>query len=79
MADPGNGGEIIIKGGSVEVEYDDKTYVGVPGEPRKHRAEDKKIIQVEITDETNPAKPVLIFNSEEHLGGLKWKIKATCR
>jgi hypothetical protein len=61
------------------VEYDGNTYEVDPLDPRKHKNATKKITQVVITDETNPAKPVLVFDSEEHLGGLKWKIKATCK
>jgi hypothetical protein len=79
MADPGNGGEIIIKGGSVEVEYDGRTYTEDPADPRKHSNASKKITQVVIIDQTNPEAPVVVFDSEDHPGGLKWKITATCK
>jgi hypothetical protein len=79
MADPGNGGEIIIKGGSVEVEYDGNTYVQDPTNPRKHQNPNKKITKVVITDLTNPARPVVVYDSGDNPGGLKWEIRTTCK
>ena len=79
MAAPGNGGEIIIKGGSVELEYDGNTYTEDPGNPRKHKNANKKITQVVITDETDPSDPIVVYDSGDHPGGLKWEIKTTCK
>jgi hypothetical protein len=78
MVTPGNGGEIIIKGGSVEVEYDGNTYVQDPNNPRKHQNPNKKITRVVITDQTNLAAPIVVYDSEDHPSGLKWEIRTTC-
>jgi hypothetical protein len=50
MAAPGNGGDIIVTGGSVDLEYDDAVYQKDPGDPKKHKS-DRKIIRVLVVDE----------------------------
>ena len=72
MSAPGNGGEIIIKGGSVEVEYDGSVYTQDPANPRKHRNGSKKITRVVITGD-------ITFDSGDHPGGLQCEITTTCR
>jgi hypothetical protein len=79
MVTPGNGGDIIIKGGSVELEYDGNTYVQDPGNPRKHKNASKKITQVVVTDLTDPANPIVKFDSGDHPSGLTWEIRTTCK
>ena len=37
-----NGADIIIKGSSVELEYDEAVYPKDPGEPKKHKNHNKK-------------------------------------
>lgn len=47
MAD---GGDIIIKGGSCDLIFDDSIYPGDPKEPRKHpNKKGQKVIRVQIT------------------------------
>lgn len=72
MSAPGNGGEIIIKGGSVEVEYDGRVYAQDPANPRKHKNPSKKITRVVITGDIS-------FDSGDRPGGLTCEIKATCK
>jgi hypothetical protein len=72
MADPGNGGEIIIKGGSVEVDFDGSVYIKDPNDPRKHKNATKKITRVVITGDIE-------FDSQDYPGGLRCEIKATCK
>lgn len=72
MADPGNGGEIIIKGGSVEVDFDGSVYTKDPNDPRRHKNAVKKITRVVITGDIQ-------FDSQEHPGGLRCEIKAHCK
>lgn len=72
MVAPGNGGEIIIKGGSVEVEFDGNTYQTDPVNPRKHKNANKKITRVVITGEIE-------FDSGDHPNGLTCEVRATCR
>ena len=47
MSTSPNGGDIIIKGGSVEIEFNDQTFSGKGG---KYSNKDKSIASVEITD-----------------------------
>jgi hypothetical protein len=72
MAAPGDGNEIIIKGSSVEVEFDGVVYAKDPANPRKHKNANKKITRVVITGD-------ITFDSGEHPGGLKCEITASCK
>ena len=72
MSAPGNGTEIIIKGSSVEVEFDGNTYQQDPSNPRKHKNATKKITRVVITGDIS-------FDSGDTPSGLKCEIRATCR
>jgi hypothetical protein len=72
MSAPANGTEIIIKGGSVEVEFDGNTYTQDPANPRKHKNQNKKITRVVITGEIS-------FDSGDVPSGLDCKITATCK
>lgn len=72
MAAPGNGGEIIIKGGSVELEYDGDTYTQDPSDPRKHKNPNKKITRVTITGDIS-------FDSGERPEGIKCSISTICK
>ena len=47
MAEPGNGGDIIVKGGSVEITFNAQTF---PGDSGKHGNKERKIVAVEVTD-----------------------------
>jgi hypothetical protein len=68
-----NGSDIIIKGGSAEVDFDDGVYERDPKNPRRYQNESKKIVRVVITGDIN-------FDSgEERPGGIKCEIKAYCR
>jgi len=66
MAD---GGDIIIRGGSVDLDYDDTVYPKVPGDPKKHRAGGKKIRQITVTDNGNT-----LYDSGVHPEGLEFTI-----
>ena len=72
MSAPGNGTEIIIKGGTVEVEFDGNTYQQDPSNPRKHKNANKKITKVVITGD-------ITFDSGDQPDGLKCEIRATCK
>lgn len=47
MVEPGNGGDIIIKGGSVEITFNAQTF---PGNGGNHGNKERKIVAVEVTD-----------------------------
>ncbi len=58
MSTSPNGADIIIKGGSVEIAFDENTFSGQGG---KYGNKDKKIVSVEVTDHnTNKAQTVTI-------------------
>ena len=48
-----NGADIIIKGSSVDIDYDDAKYPKEPGKPRNHKAGDNTITRVTVEDENN--------------------------
>ena len=50
MSTSPNGGDIIIKGGSVEIAFDEKTFSGNGG---KYSNKDKTIASVEVTDHSS--------------------------
>ena len=68
-----NGGDIIIKGGSVDILYDDAVY-RKEGE-WSHRADGKRITRITVVDDTGKG----VYDSGEIDGGLKWEIKAHCK
>jgi len=72
MSDPGDGGDIIIKGGSVDLEYDESVYQKDPGDPKSHKNANKKITRVVITGDIS-------FDSGDHPGGLRCTITTTCK
>lgn len=62
-------GDIIIKGGSVEVSFDGTIYQKEPGDPKKHKNNGRKITRVRVEDEDGES---LFDRSDE--GGPKWTI-----
>jgi len=67
------GGNIIIKGGSVELSYDEATYPQDNGDPKAHKNANKKITRVTISGGG------LDYDSGEHQGGLSCTIEISCR
>ncbi len=64
--------DIIIKGGSAEVHFDDAIYEQDPQDPHKYQNQDKKIVRVVITGDIN-------FDSGENGSGLQCEIVVSCR
>ncbi len=75
MAEPGDGGEIIIKGGSVKVVYNDGIYPQDSANPNEHKNAKNKITRVLITDDDDG----VVFDSGDHPGGLNWEVTAFCK
>ena len=74
MSAPGEGSDIIIKGGSVDLEFDETVYEKDPGDPKKHKNATKKITRVVITGDIN-------FDSRSQnpgTNGLKCEITISC-
>jgi hypothetical protein len=70
MSDTGS--DIIIKGGSVELEYDGTIYARDPNDPKKNRNPTKKITRVVISGDIS-------YDSDDHPNGLSCEIKLTCK
>jgi len=73
-AAPADGGDIIIKGGSCEIHFDDGVFRKDPSDPRKrkHRHDTLKIKRIVITGNQQ-------FDSNDIPGGFNGEIKITCK
>ena len=69
------GGEIIIKGGSVKVLFDENVYKKDPNDPKKHEDANRKITKIVIVDENGGER----FNSGDNQGGLKWTVTVSTK
>ncbi len=69
------GGDIIIKGGSVEVYFDGILYQKDPSDSRKHSNSLKKIDRIKIKDETG----VIKYDSGDHPDGFRGTITVLCK
>ena len=67
-----NGDDIIIRGGSVELEYDGSVYEQHPTESRKRQHSGKKITRIVISGDIK-------YDSEDHPEGLKCEVRISCR
>ncbi len=67
------GSDIIIKGGSVDLSYDEAIYLKDNGDPKSHKNADKKITRVTISGGG------LDYDSGEHNGGLSCTIEISCK
>jgi hypothetical protein len=72
MSNPGDGGDIIIKGGSVDLEYDESIYEKDPADPKSHKNSTRKITRVVITGDIS-------YDSGDHKDGLRCTITTTCK
>jgi hypothetical protein len=67
------GGEIIIKGGSVQISFDDSLYLKESADPNSHKHQTRKITRVQVSDEGGESK----FDSGTDKDGLKWTIRVS--
>ncbi len=51
-----NGADIIIKGSSVDIDFDDAKYPKEPGKPRNHKASEHTITRVTVEDGNSTVK-----------------------
>jgi hypothetical protein len=72
MAESNGSGDIIIKGGSVEVQFDSAGYTK---NGNQHDNPNKKITQIVVVDENGVEK----CNSGDSPSGLKWKVSVTTK
>ena len=70
--EPGDGGVIIIKGGSVDLDYDESIYARDPKNPRSHINPTRKITRVVITGD-------LSYDSGDHPEGVMCTITISSR
>jgi hypothetical protein len=76
MAEPGDGGDIIIKGGSVELDFDDSQYPVIPGNPKLHTSPARNIKRIVIVDDRDQK----IFDSNDTgQNPMKWKVTVHAR
>jgi hypothetical protein len=71
MPEGGGSGDIIIKGGSVEISFDGSIYLKESPDPNTHKHQTRKITRVQVSDESGASK----FDSGTDKDGLKWTIK----
>jgi hypothetical protein len=68
-----NGGDIIIKGGSCDLIFDDSMYPKDSADPKKHKNKsNQKVTRVLITGDIN-------FDSGDHQSGLRCEITTFCK
>ena len=72
MAESNGSGDIIIKGSSVHVQFDD---AGYSKNGSKHDNPNKKITQIVVVDENGVEK----CNSGDSPGGLKWTVTVSTK
>ena len=70
---PNGGGEIIIRGGSVNLIFDEGIYQKSPADPNRHENANRKIVKISIFDESGSA----IYDSGDSQNGLKWTINVS--
>lgn len=68
-------GDIIIKGGSVQILFDRALYQQDPSDPKKYSHQGRKIERITIMDEMGSP----MFTSGDHPDGLKWTIEIRCK
>jgi len=64
------GGEIIIKGGSVEVNFDDSLYLKEQLDPNKHKNANRMITRVQVQDASGRS----LFDEADDKDGRQWLI-----
>ncbi|HEV2829578.1 MAG TPA: hypothetical protein VGW76_18410 [Pyrinomonadaceae bacterium] len=69
------GEDIIIKGGSIELEFEDSVYPRNPSNPKKHQNPNRKISRIVVVDENGGQK----YDSGESPNGMKWTITISTR
>jgi hypothetical protein len=70
-----NGGDIIIKGSSVDIDYDDTKYPKETGKPRNHKSSDQAITRVTVEDGSNAVK---YDSNDEAADPSRWTIHIYC-
>jgi len=69
------GEDIIIKGGSIELEFEDSVYPKNPSNPKKHQNPNRKISRIVVVDENGGQK----YDSGESPNGMKWTITVSTK
>jgi hypothetical protein len=63
-------GEIIVKGGSVDLQFDAAIFPRDPNDLAKHGNPNRKITSIVIVDDEDAE----VFNSGDNPSGLKWTV-----
>ena len=64
------GSEIIIKGSSVQIDFDETVYKKNNGDPKIHENRDRRITRIRVVDENDGEK----YDSGDSPNGLKWTV-----
>ena len=70
-----SGSDIIIKGGSVHLSYDEATYPKDTADPKSHKNSNKKINRVVVAREDGGTE----YDSGDHPEGLRFTITTYCK
>ncbi|MEO7971203.1 MAG: hypothetical protein ABI698_07885 [bacterium] len=70
-----NGADIIIKGSSVDIDFDDDKYPKEPGKPRNHKASGHTITRVTVEDGDNAMQ---YDSSTDAADPSRWTIHVYC-
>ena len=63
------GGEIIIKGGSCEIYFNDAEFPQDPSDPKRHKDDDRRMTRVQVKDESGTS----LFDSGSD-DGVQWTV-----
>ena len=63
------GGEIIIKGGSCEIYFNDEEFPQDPSDPKRHKDDDRRMTRVQVKDESGSS----LFDSGSD-DGVQWTV-----
>ena len=64
------GGDIIIKGGSVDLFFDEGIYTKDSADPKRHENANRRITRITIVDDKNDP----VYDSGDNPDGLKWTV-----
>jgi hypothetical protein len=70
-----DGGEIVIKGGSVEITFNADEFVKDTNDHKLHRHDGLKMINITVEDESGKE----LWSSETNEGGLKHRVRIKTR
>lgn len=68
-----SGADIIIKGGSVKIYFNDADYPKKNGDPKEHENPNRKITKIRVLDGSGGE----LYSSGDHQNGLDYEIRVS--